>query len=225
MPAAEARLRRWYDTASGQPDRYITALPFLPAPATAVKEQNTGAIYSSSPSHGMVRWKGEAIGDVCVGDSVEYMRGRVLSYGRVIGLMLSEEVEGLAAKVRRLMTREQIIEEEPAWVDVPQGRGLWEMSWEETVGVHMIQRVVAVRSTGGGDMVLQGTVDEAGECEQPYRSLASWEEPWRAEGGRRTQPLQELMANVERGLPIVTVSITEWWDKFQTFRRGQVRSK
>lgn len=49
------------------------------------------------------------------------------------------------------------------------------------------------------------------------------EESWRAEGGSRTKPMEQLLANMKKGLPVVTVSISEWWDKFQTYRRLQVR--
>lgn len=107
------------------------------------------------------------------------------------------------------------------------GRACWEgareTSWEDTVGVHAILRVVPLRSRGEGDTALRGTVNDYGECHQPYRCLASWEEPWRAEGGSRTNHMKELLANMERGLPVVIVSISECWDKFQTYRRGQVR--
>lgn len=225
MPEEEARLRGWYDTSSKQPDRHITALPFLPAPATPVKEQNTGAIYSSSPSHGMVRVKLEEVGDLCLGDSIEYSRGEAAGVfcGRVIGLVLSEELDGLAARVRRLLTREEVLHECRQWSSrIPTGSGLWETSWEDTVALHMITQIVSVRTGGEGDMVLKGTINDYGDCAQPYRCLASWEAPWRAEGGCRTEPMKKMLANMEKELPTVTLSISEWWDSFQTFRHGQV---
>lgn len=225
MPEAEAQLRRWYDSESGQPDTYITALPFLPAPSTPVKEQNSGSIYRSSPSHGLVRVEVEGVGDICVGDSVEYQGGAHggMRCGRVIGLMLSEEVGGLAAQLRQLLTSAEVLDICPQWSDnVPDWEGLWETSWEVTVGIHKIVSLVPVFSEGEGRSVLLGTINDYGDCAHPYKSLASWEEPWRAEGGHRAKAVDSLLAGVRKGLPVITLSLTEWWDGFTTFRHGQV---
>lgn len=79
---------------------------------------------------------------------------------------------------RRLTTREEILAEELEWEQVPAGSGLWETSWEDTVGVVSvaIMRVVSVRAHDEEGAFRRGIVDVHGECRQPYKCLASWEE-------------------------------------------------
>eukprot|EP00952_Eustigmatos_sp_NYUAD-ZCMA_P012326 49565-Eustigmatos_ZCMA.PRE.1 len=125
--------------------RYVTAVPFLPAPDTPAKELHTGEVAASSPVFGLSRvFFGELDDEryLCVGDSVRYAfgeeRGRI---GRIIGLAVSDELQGVVARIRRYMTAAAVVEVMPSWQDgAPSvSTGLFETCWDDLVLVKDVE--------------------------------------------------------------------------------------
>lgn len=240
---------------AGLPDEYVSAVPFLPRPDTPTKEHNSGDLWSSSPVFGLVRVRMGPNGDggtLCLGDSVVYETDDgVRRYGRAISLMVSEAHEGLAVRLRRYMTTEEVTavgagvegwEPPPPPEQLGDGNrgvalGYWETMWLHVVPVTAIKGVVAAhavpavdhRSAAGtqgevaGDVCLLGTVTEYGKWAVPYeRPLLCSEEPWMALGGRRTSAVSSLVAAAHQKFPFTNLSIVFWTDSFQTYTRGTV---
>lgn len=190
------------------PEEYVTALPYLPGLQTPVKEQNTGDIYASNPVYGIIRARVEVErGEfyVCIGDSVRYQGGDSAEslVGRVVGLMLSEEVGGMSARVRRYMQADEILSMEPDFrTGVPSGVGgvgHWETTWLQVVPIENIVRIVKAGWSWSAwqGVHLRGTVSDQGEWESPYtNTLVEWEEPWMAVNGVRKGEEEEVQCHM-----------------------------
>lgn len=222
---------------AGIVDKYITAVPVIPDTNRPVKEHNTGQIWASSPTFGLVRAVKMAtngqLGEICIGDSVLYAINGVGDpeprVGRVVGLAVGENQGEQVARVRRYMTTAEVVTREPRWRQaVPDGTeadAVWETGWYDAVGLSSVEAVVDVHLRPGDEriLVLTGTVTDCGGWRAPYaRPLASWEEPWMAIGGVRSEAVMEALNMVGKGYPIVNASAVIWSDGFQTFRRGTV---
>jgi hypothetical protein len=196
-----------------------------------MKEHNTGAMYSSNPVYGVIRLSVRIAGeltDICIGDALQYDFGDgEESFGRVVGIMLSEELEGVALRVRRYMTAEKVTAKREEWVR-PTGAeagGLWETDWYHIIPIESIVDVVPVAVEAVESAVyLRGTVSMYGEWKWPYRrTLADHEGQWMSVNGVRTDIVRRLLSKVITGRPIINLPIVKWSDGFQTFSRGQVR--